>query len=409
MDSTINHNLDKSLLANRRFRTLISARFVSLLGSSMAPTAFAFGMLDLTHSASMLGIGMAARTIPNVLFMLIGGVIADRVRRDRVLVVTNFIACASQAFVAALFLSHVPYVQPILVVEAINGAASAFTFPASQAIMVQVVSSGHLQRANSISSMLGNATSIGGPLVGGLVIGLISPGWALVLDSATFLFAGVLIASLRLEPVRLAGSNLLVDLRDGWHEFVRRQWVWVIVLAAAVINSQVVGAFQVLGPVIADDHFGREWWGGILAAQGLGLFLGSILMLRWRPSRPLLAGLLGLVAASAELFVLGLFPDARLLLALSLIAGTGVSVFGIGWTTSLQQNVPADRLSRVSSYDGVGSFVAVPMGQILAGPVAAALGASATVSGAGAVVSLVCIICLLVPSVRRLTSTQPET
>lgn len=372
-------------LRHVRYRYFLGARFASLLGSAIAPIALAFAVLDLTHSASALGTVLAARTIPMVVLMLFGGVIADRFRRHVVLVVSHVVCFATQALAATLLLTGAAEVWHLASIEAVNGAAAAFTFPAMTGLLPHLVPRAQLQHANALSGLVRNVTMIGGASAGGVIVGFVGPGWGLAVDALSFAVAAALLARLRLPMAeRLEKSTMLRDLRVGWWEFVARRWVWVIVVAFGLLNAIQAGAFATLGPVVADETFGRVGWGMVASAQGAGLVVGALVLLRFRPRHPMRLGMAGMLCEVPVLLVLGLVPSAPGLAVAAFFAGVGGAMFGIAWETALQQHVPGDRLSRVSSYDALGSFVAIPVGQLLAGPLAAVFGVREVI-GVGAV------------------------
>jgi MFS family permease len=358
------------------YRYYLSARFASLLGNAIAPIALAFAVLDLSGSAAALGVVLASRTIPMVVLMLYGGVVADRFRRHVVLVVANGLCFATQAFAGGLLLSGTAEVWHLAAIEAVNGAAVAFTMPAMQGLMPHLAPRGELQQANALNGLVRNVTVIGGASAGGAIVGFVGPGWGLTVDAVSFGVAALLLAQLRLPATdRLDKSTVLHDLRIGWREFVARRWVWVIVVAFGVLNAIQAGALQALGPVIADESFGRVGWGFVNSAQAVGLVIGGLVLLRYRPRHPMRLGMAGMLALVPVYLVLGLHPSLWLLMIVIFIAGFGLELFGIGWETALQQHIPHEKLSRVASYDMLGSLVALPVGQLLAGPLAEAYGA----------------------------------
>jgi MFS family permease len=388
---------------HRGFRLFLAGRMVSFLGSSMAPIALAFAVLDLSGSATELGIVLAARQIPMILLLLVGGVIADRLPRHVVLVVSHLGAFLTQGTAAALLLSGHASVGALAVVEALNGSLSAFTFPAMQGVIPQVAPAEHLQQANALLGLVRNSVFTAGPALGGVLVATAGSGWAIAVDAASYAIAAAVFSRLALpHGDRLAAPNMLRELREGWGEFVSRTWLWVIVVAFGVLNAIQAGALFTLGPVVANATIGRAAWGIALAALAAGQFLGTVALLRLRFRFMLRAGMLGILALAPPIAVLGLAPHALPLIVLSLFAGVGSEIFGIGWETSLQQHVPIDKLSRVSSYDALGSFVAMPVGQLLAGPLAAALGLRQVLVGGAVLYVVVALATVAVPSVRNL-------
>ncbi len=195
---------------------------------------------------------------------------------------------------------------------------------------------------------------------------------------------------------------MLHDLRVGWTEFVSRQWVWVIVLAFGLLNMIFSACYNTLGPVIANDTFGRAGWGIVSACFGAGLIVGGILMIRVKPKYPLRIGMLGVFLAAPIFVCLALAPNTIAVAAMAFVVGIGFEMFGIGWETALGQHIPLDKLSRVSSYDMLGSFIANPVGQLSVGYVAAVVSIKAVELYGAAVHILIVFATLLVPSVWRL-------
>ena len=390
-------------LRHGRFRIFLGARFTSLLGSAIAPIALVFAVLDLSDSPSAVGIVLAARGVPIVAFLLFGGVLADRLPRQVVLVVSNGACFFTQGVAATLLITGQAQVWHLVIIEALNGTAAAFTFPAVAGIVPQLVERGELQQANALSGMARNVAQIGGASAGGAIVAVFSSGVGLAVDAASFAVAALLLAKLDLPPMPRAGeSSVLAELAEGWTEFIARQWVWVVVAGFCLLNAIQSGAVGTLGPVIADDTFGRAGWGLVLAAESAGLAVGTVVMLRYRPQRPMVAGMVGMFGFVPVLFALGVQPHLALLIPFALLAGGGISVFGISWETALQQHIPADKLSRVFSYDALGSFVAIPIGQVVAGPLAESFGLRDVLTVGALLYAVVVALVLADRSVRAL-------
>ncbi|ONI84906.1 hypothetical protein ALI22I_31045 [Saccharothrix sp. ALI-22-I] len=382
-------------LRHRQFRIFIAARLISTLGNGIAPIALAFAVLDLTGSALHLGEVLAARTIGLLAFLLVGGAIADRLPRGKVLVAAGVLSAVSQGVVAALLLGGRPPVWWLVVLEAVNGAATAFAMPASHGVLPQVVPSDVLRQSNALFSLTNNGTRIGGVAVGGVLVVTVGSGWAIAIDAFSFAVAAVLFARLELPATdRSESGGLLTGIRRGWSEFASRRWLWVVVAGASVTNMAYAGAWVTLGPVIADHTFGRGWWGVVLAMTTTGLLVGSAVMMRFDPARPLLVGVFGLFGYVPPLGVLALAPHPAALAVAAFASGVGIGVFSVVWQTALHQHVPTNALSRVTSYDILGSFAALPLGQVLAGFLAVAFAPAGVVLG-GAVLCVVAVLAML--------------
>jgi MFS family permease len=392
-------------LGERPFRLLFLGRTTSFIGNAFANVALAFAVLELTGSKADLGYVLAARSLPQVVFLLVGGIWADRLPRHRVMVVSNVVSGLSQAAIAALLLLGHAQLWHLMVLGAVNGLSSAFFFPAAVGIVPQTVSQPMLQSANALLRLGTNASWIGGAALGGLIVAATNPGIGLACDAASFLIAALLLGLIRLPPgLRMEGSNFRAELAEGWREFSSRPWLWSIVLQFGFVNAVELGTENVLGPSIANDHFGgAAAWGLILTAQSTGLVLGGLLMLRFRPRRILLAATLGFLLTIPFLLALAGPIPLVAIVAAAAIAGIGSEIFGILWDTAMQQEIAEEKLSRVSSYDALGSFVLIPLGLAVAGPVAEAIGTRSTILAAAAVSLTATLAVLLVRDVRTIS------
>ena len=391
-------------LREREFRLLFAGRTTSLVGNAIAPVALAFAVLDLTGSKTDLGLILAAREIPLLVFLLVGGIWADRIPRNKAMMSANVVSGFAQASTAALLISGNAEVWHLAALAALNGSASAFFFPASAGVVPQTVPSPLLQQANALLQLAMNSAMIGGAALAGFLVAGVGPGWAIAIDAGTYLLAAAFVASMRLPAVvRDRAASFAHELAVGWREFRSRTWLWVIVLQFSLLLMVTMGAFSVLGPVVADEELGgAKAWGVILTAQTAGLVAGGLLGLRFRPRRMLVAATLGILAIPAPLIALGFPLGVPAIAAIAFCAGMGNEIFGLLWHTTMQQEIPPEKLSRVYSYDALGSIGLVPLGYALAGPVADAIGVRATLWGAAAIGIGVTLAVLLVRDVRTL-------
>jgi MFS family permease len=390
-------------LRERQFRLLFTGQIVSLLGDAITGVALAFAVLDLTGSATDLGYVFAAKTIPLVTFLLVGGVFADRLPRRAVMLTADVVRGAAQGTVALLVLTHSAQVWELVVLQAVAGTATAFFNPASTGLTPMTVSPELLQQANALRGLSMAFTGIIGSVISGALVAGLGAGWALAIDATTFGVSAIFLAQLRLPAhATLPPQSFLRDLREGWHEFASRTWVWMIVLSAS-IGNMMTAIFVVLGAVIAKTSLGGAGaWAAILASLGVGSLFGGLVSLRIRVRHPLffassLGGFLALPMA-----LLAAQAPAALVAAGALLAGGGNMIFNSLWETSLQQHIPASALSRVSAYDWFGSLAFQPLGLVLAGPAAAAIGISTTLWVATAVTIAMAVLVIATPSVRHL-------
>jgi MFS family permease len=397
-------------LREREFRLLFTGRTISLVGSAIAPVALAFAVLDLTGSKTDLGLILAAREIPLIVFLLVGGIWADRLPRNRVMVGANVFSALAQAAAAALLITGNAEVWHLAALAAVNGGASAFFFPASAGVIPQTVPPTLLQEANAFLALALNSAMIGGAAIAGFLVAAFGPGWAIAVDAGTYLLGAGFVAAMRLPAIAPDESpSFLRQLAVGWREFRERTWLWVIVLQFSFLLMVTIGALSVLGPVVADEELGgAKAWGAILTAQAAGFVAGGLLGLRFKPRRMLLAATFGILFFPAPLIAIGFPLGLPAIMAVAFLAGVGSEIFGLLWHTTMQQEIAPDKLSRVYSYDALGSIGLVPVGYAIAGPIADAIGVRATLWGAAAIGVAVTLAVLLVRDVRTLERRPAE-
>ena len=390
-------------LGERDFRLLWLGQATSALGSGLVPVALAFAVVQLTDSASALGIVLSAGLVSRVCLLLLGGVVADRLPRQRVMLAADAVRACTQGVVAVLLLTGRAEIWHLIVLFALYGAADSVFSPASTGLVPETVSPGRLQEANALMGMSRSAALVAGPVIAGLLVSGASPGWAFAIDALTFGCSCLSLSFLRLPGVGgVTHSSVLTDLRAGWREVRGRPWATTTIVRFSLSNLAMAPLF-VLGPTVAHDSLGGATaWGLIGTAGGIGSVLGAGVALRVRPPRPLFAGTLAVALCALELALLARpFPAAVIALAAAL--GFGATSFSNAlWFTALQERIPREALSRVSSYDWLGSLALQPVGYALAGPAAGAFGISATLVGAAAVQVTVSVGAAFTPAIRAL-------
>jgi MFS family permease len=396
-------------LQEREFRLFFTGQLVSLLGDAVTPFALAWAVLDLTGSARDLGFVLAAKIAPLVIFLLAGGVFADRLPRRAVMLTADVARMAVQAATAALLLSHTARVWELIVLQALAGTGTAFFNPASTGLTPMTVSAGRLQEANALRGMSMASTQFAGPALAGILIVTAGPGYALAIDAASFGVSAFYLARLHLPPhVSLPPQSFGRDLLDGWREFTARTWVWLTVVSVSLANM-MGSVWLVLAAVwIKNGHGGAGAWTVILVVSAIGALAAGATALRLKPRRPLLLGTVAVVPNASPLIVLALHLPWQVLIATALVTGFGNMLFNTLWETTLQQHIPPASLSRVSAYDWFGSLFCDPIGLALAGVVAAAIGMSRTLWIAAAVILVSVAAMLAAPSVRHLQRLEPQ-
>jgi MFS family permease len=395
-------------MGQRRFAWYFAARTVSTAGTAMAPVALAFAVLHLTDSGGALAQVLTARTAAMVLFLLVGGVVSDRMSRTTVLQLAHGLTAVTQGTAAVLVISGHADLWMLTGIEALNGAASAFTFPAMAGIVPLVIDRGRLQPANALLAFSRSGLTVVGPAVAGLLVVTVGPGWALAFDAATYLIAILCLWRVKLparDPVSAPErTSMWAELRDGWSEFASRTWLWVVVVVFGLLNAIHFGALGVLGPLVSSraPALGADGWGLALSAEALGTVVATVLMLRLSVRHPLRVGMIAIAAIAVPIVMLGLSPSTWPLVLAMFIAGSGTELFGVGWSTAMQQHIPEAVLSRVSSYDALGSFVAMPLGSMVFGLLADRIDPEAVLVVSGILYAALALGTLASRSVRNL-------
>ncbi|KUL32488.1 MFS transporter [Streptomyces regalis] len=347
------------------FRRFLLANLVSATGSAMAPLALAYSVIGEGGGAGDLGLVLATNTVPTVVFLVVGGVLADRLSRSRMLFLGNLLAAAAQGALAVIVATGHASTGSIAVCGFVSGTAMAFTVPAAQGAVSQIVPVEQLQQANALLRLPGNAVKVLGPAVGGVVVAVSGPAWALAWDALTFAVAAVLLLGLRLDaPVTV--TSALGDLREGWAGFWSRTWLWTYTACGTVLVGAWLAGFQLLGPVVAAQQYaGARDWGLVQGAFAAGLLAGTVVCLRWRPYRLLTVAVVGGVPLAAPLLVMGWGLPLPWVLLAALLAGVGLDVAIVAWATAFQQHVPQGELGRLSAFNSVGERLAIPLGYLL--------------------------------------------
>jgi Major Facilitator Superfamily len=396
-------------LRARSFQLLFAGRAVSSFGDRLVPVALTFAVLHLTGSLSDLGIVLGAQTVPLVLFVLLGGVWADRLPRQMVMLTSDLARFLTQGASAVLILDGTAHVWELAVLQAAYGVADGFFTPAANGLVPQVVAGEDLQQANATLGLSENAAAILGPAVAGVLVVGVGAGWGLAVDAATFVLSAMFLSRLRIETEPRAASeqatSVLRELREGWKTFSSRRWLLISVGYFTLMYAFGFSALRVLGPEVAEKALGGPGaWAAISAVTGVGAVAGGLFALRWKPAHPLRAVfIVTLFGAPLTLLFLAAHAALWLILVTALVEGVAGTVFNAIWFTAIQQEVPAEELSRVSSWDAVGSYALQPVGLAVMGPIAAAVGVSTTLYAAGIIFLVITFGVIAIPSVWGFT------
>jgi MFS family permease len=395
-------------LQERNFRYFFIGQTASQIGTGMAPVAVVFAVL--AHgTATDVGYVLAAETAPLVILLLVAGVVGDRVSRRALMLQSDALRTLAEGALGLWVLLGRPPLWGFMSLAALMGIGQAFFSPALTAIVPQMLSPQRLQQGNALYGISASSGRMIGPAIAGVIVAVSGPGWAIVIDALTYLVSVLSLACIRIDwNAAEVSAAFLTLLRQGWKEFWSRPWLWAIVLQSSLINA-LFASFLVLGPVVAKRSLGgAPAWGAIMAAEGAGAIVGGIVMLRVHPRRPLLVGALSALAFPLPLFFLASRAPTIVVAIVGLFAGGFITVFAVQWSTTLQREIPTEILARVSAYDWCGSLILQPIGMALVGPLAAIIGVTTTLAGAGGLMMGLILAVLAVPSVIRLRAPSAD-
>jgi MFS family permease len=394
------------VLRERNFRLVFAAQAISGLGTTLVPVALSFAVLDLTRSASDLGFVLGSGALALVVFMLAGGVIADRIPRHTLMIAADGCRCVSQLALGVILVAGHPPVLLLAGLTAAAGAATAMFMPAANGLTPALVPAEQLQRANALQQTTAAAAGLAGPAVAGLLVVTAGPGWAIIADALTFAVSALLLSRLRLQRTsRPERQHWIADLREGWADFRSRTWFRAVVLTFTGVNL-FYAAYLVLGPVASRRYYdGAAAWATISAATGAGAMIAGLVATRLQPRYPLRAAVMfSMLSALVPLAFCARMP-VWLVACAAALDGVGEVICESLWQTTLQTHIPEQRLSRASSYDYFAIFAAMPVGLAVAAPVAALVGLRPMLLLTGVLTFGLLLVTLSVRSVRELSST----
>lgn len=388
-------------LRHRNYRWLVGGTMTSALGNAITPIALAFAVLDLGGSASELGLVVAAFALAEVVTVLFGGVLGDRVPRQLMLEGSAAASVVTQGLVAALLIGGWASIPVLAAIGVLNGCLGALSQPSSAALTRATVPAELVGDAVALRALLQTSTMVAGFAVGGVLVAAVGSGWAIAVDAATFALAALCFSRLDVPhtPAPSRGS-VLGDLGEGFREVMSHTWLWLLIAQALLYHLFYGGAQQVLGPIVVGDEFGRSAWGLALGSLMAGFVVGGLVCLRWKPRRSLFVGTILLSLTATFPIAMALSDHLVPILVGAFLHGLGLQIFDVQWQVAIQQRIPEDKLARVFSFDLVGSFVARPIGLVLVGPVAAAVGSDTWLVVVGCVMGGSALIAVLSPDVR---------
>lgn len=395
-------------MINPQFRLLFSGQAVSVLGDALFPVALAFAVLDL-GDATDLGIVLGSQWAARAAFLVVAGVWADRLPRQLVMMGADVLRAVTQALIALAFFTDAIHVWQLAVGSALLGIGSAFFNPASTGLVPSLVSPARLQEANALLGLARGAIQIAGPVLAGGLVALFGFGVVFAIDAVTFVASFVCLAAMRLPSriERRVHSSLLSEALEGFRVIRGQRWL-VATLSCDVVFNLALGAYFVLGPVVVKEHLGGAGaWGLILTTGAVGGLLGSAVAIRLKPDHPLFVGYA--ISLVAPLQLLALAPPLPLPVLMVGAAGVfgAIVLLNTYWTTMEQEYVPSEALSRVDSLSWFTSLSAMPLGMVVVGPLADAIGVRPTLVGAAVLAATGLLGVLLVRDVRELERRGP--
>jgi MFS family permease len=404
------------VLAERNFRRFYTGYATSLLGSSMSSVAIAWAVLDSGGSATGLGYVFTANVVPQVLLLPLAGAIADRLGRRRVMLAADGLRCAAQASLAAALFVGRPALWLFVLLAWLGATGTAFFTPALDALTVEIAPRGQLGNANALYGLATSATRIAGPALGGVIVALAGSAVVVAADAASYAVSVLALSLLSLPragarnpgeadeaggPRPAARRTLRGDMAEGWADFRSRTWLWTVTLQFAFFNLITWAPWMLLGPVMGHAYLGgAAVWGAIMAVQGAGAIAAGLLSLGRRPRRPMVIATVGTFCYALPDVPMALHAAVPWVAAAAFACGAGSALSGIFFGTTMQQQVPPDKLARVSSLTLFPAYGIGVIGYAIDGPLAAAVGPAA-VFGVGAAYGLLSsAVVLALPSVR---------
>jgi MFS family permease len=393
-------------LRHRQFRLLFLAQCASFLGDAMFLVALAFAALDVSGSAGGLSLVLGVGSATLVASFLVSGVWADRLPRLRVMVSSDLLRLATQATMAVLLLTDAAVLWHLVVLNSVYSIGTAFFTPARTGLTPQLLEPRLLMAGNGAMATAENLMWLLGFAFGGGLVAWTGPGWAIAIDAATFAVSAVLLLAIGTVPRTAEATERLPFLRElgaGWREVWSRHWLWFTIVNATAFLLFYEAPLQVVGPILTTDHYhGARTWGLLLAAMGGGAMLGALAAATGRVRRPMRAAVIMFFACVAMPLLLLAHAAVWVLMAVNAVVGLSFGVFDTVWDSTVQSRIPADRVSRVSAWDWMGSMAGMPLGFALAGVAWEHLGETATLVTMAAGTLVVCAAFALNPQVRAL-------
>lgn len=400
-----------SALRSRDFRLLWLSQSASMIGDGLVIVAIGLFVTRLTGDPGDVGLVLAGYSIPLVLFLLVGGVFADRLPRQWVMIAADVVRCVLHATLAVLIATGTVRIWHMVVIGILYGTAQAFFQPAYTGLVPQTVPEGEIQGAQALGGVSREVAAFASPALATALVLTVGGAWAFALDAATFAVSAVLLTRVqaRSRGDRAGtGGTVLGELVQGWQAVRERAWVWATIAAFSGSVLVALAPFFVLGPAVSREVYGTEAVYGITnTAWGVGTIIGAVTGARWKPRRPMRAGMIASLLWPGQVALYAAGPPLALLYAFTAVAGFGLGLFSTWWETALAQRIPPHLLSRVSAWDWMGSLAFLPLGYLLAGPVARLFGEVEVLVVGGLLGTVMFALGLLPRATRTLPRLEP--
>ncbi|MER8042121.1 MFS transporter [Streptomyces sp. NPDC094032] len=390
-------------LWNRNFRLFFVARAVAVFGEGMVPVAFAAGLIGAGHSGSTVGYALGLWTASFAVFVLFGGVLADRFTARRMMILADLLRLPGAVLLGVTFALGSPPLWAVYALSAVSGIGAALFQPGVASTIPRIAPD--VQRANAVLRVVEALMTMAGPAAAGLLVALWNAGAAFAVNGAAFAVSAVCFTLMRIAPVPSDGiqrGSMLSELALGWREFRARSWLWGVISIWTVYGLTVAGPMVPLTASLVTEQHGSATYGVLMAVNGAGSAVGGLLALRLRPVRPLAAGAVALLGLPVNLLLLGIDAAVPLLYAGQFIGGAAFAFWLVMWSTAVQTHVPQDALNRMHAYDVAGSLLMMGVGRTLSGPVAMVVGTEEVLLAGAGIAVLVVTALLVVRPIRTL-------
>ncbi|MEX6429732.1 MULTISPECIES: MFS transporter [Ferrimicrobium] len=387
-------------------RLTIARGFVSL-AMGMLPVSLSFTILRLLHSATDLGLIFAAESVTMVITIAGAGVLADRLSRKHLLILADLLFGLSMLSTGLLAITGIHALTYYLVAAALIGLADALFVPAFEGWAQAVIPAHQRQQAAAVRSIYRNIGAIAGPFLAALLVAVFSAPLSLIAGGILPLIGGAIFTQLPDGRGAQTTSSFLSQLASGWNSFRSRTWIWTVDLQFALWHVLVWAPIMVLGPVLADHYYhGAGGWALIWAGAGVGGVIGGLAAFRFHPKFPVRAGTLAMMLLAPAMIGLAVHANIWLTTGATLVGGAGLEFFGALWSYSIQTHVPSDVVSKVASFDFLASVAFLPIGLVIAVPMAHLISTEGVFFLAAGYLVFSAVLVLLVPSVRNLARTS---